>query len=80
MDIKSAYDILYRYFTKIELRGLYRKKGFDASESDTIRKHEYNAELLNELYFRIEDESEKENIASAAKVFRNLADEEWVNI
>lgn len=80
MDIKSAYDILYRYFTKTELRGLYRKKGFDASESDTIRKHEYNAELLNELYFRIEDESEKENIASTAKVFRNLADEEWVNI
>lgn len=80
MDIKSAYDILYRYFTKTELRGLYRKKGFDASESDTIRKDEYNAELLNELYFRIEDESEKENIASAAKVFRNLADEEWVNI
>lgn len=80
MDIKSAYDILYRYFTKTELRGLYRKKGFDASESDTIRKHEYNAELLNELYFRIEDESEKENIASAAKVFRDLADEEWVNI
>lgn len=80
MDIKSAYDILYRYFTKTELRGLYRKKGFDASESDTIRKHEYNAELLNELYFRIEDESEKENIASAAKVFRNLAAEEWVNI
>ena len=80
MDIKSAYDILYRYFTKTELRGLYRKKDFDASESDTIRKHEYNAELLNELYFRIEDESEKENIASAAKVFRNLADEEWVNI
>ena len=80
MDIKSAYDILYRYFTETELKGLYRKKGFDASESDTIRKHEYNAELLNELYFRIEDESEKENIASAAKVFRNLADEEWVNI
>ena len=36
------------------------RRCFDASESDTIRKHEYNEELLNELYFRIEDESEKE--------------------
>ena len=41
MEIEKAYEVLYEYFSKGELQNMYREKGFDGSETDTIRKHKY---------------------------------------
>ena len=46
MDIIKANEVLNRYFSKRDLVNIYRAKGFDGSETDTIRKHKYNGELL----------------------------------
>lgn len=76
MDILEAYDILHKYFSEDDLRTIYRIQNFDSSESDSIRKNEYNAKLLMDKECHTVDKKEKEKLRLAARAFLNLANEE----
>lgn len=76
MDILEAYDILYKYFSEDDLRTIYRIQNFDSSESDSIRKNEYNAKLLMDKERCIVDKKEKEKLRLASRVFFDLSNEE----
>lgn len=80
MEIEKAYEVLYEYFSKRELQNMYREKGFDGSETDTIRKHKYNEELLNEKARSVNDEEEQKKLRWAASAFRNLVEKEHYNV
>ena len=58
---------------------LYRNKKYDGSETDTIRQHEYNAELLMKKVIETNNEEERTKLRSAAATFKNLAMGEWCN-
>lgn len=79
MDIMKAFALLNEYYPKRELENIYRNKKFDGSESDTIEKHKYNAELLREKAEEIHDEEKKQDLWEAARAFVDLAQEEWCN-
>ena len=76
MDILEAYDILHKYFSEDDLRTIYRIQNFDSSESDSIRKNEYNAKLLKDKECCIIDKKEKEKLRLASRVFLDLSNEE----
>ena len=71
MDIKEAYEVLEKYYPNDVLRTMYRKKKFDGSETDSIQKLGYNAELLMEKWASATSEEERHRISAAAEVFRN---------
>ena len=49
------------------------KKGFDNSETDTIRKHLYHAELLRDKAKNFYNNEEKRNrLCEAANIFEKL--------
>ena len=55
------------------------QKQYDGSETDTIRQHEYNAELLMKKVIETNNEEERTKLRSAAATFKNLAMGEWCN-
>ena len=58
---------------------MYRNKKYDGSEKDTIRQHEYNAELLMKKVIETNNEEERTKLRSATATFKNLAMGEWCN-
>lgn len=79
MEIEEAFAVLREYYTDNEREYLYRNKKYDRSETDTIRQHEYNAELLMKKVIETNNEEERTKLRSAAETFKNLAMEEWCN-
>lgn len=79
MDIERANEILNQYYSNERLREIRRAKGFDASETDTIRMHEYIAELLRKEASSTNDDEEAKNLIDAARCFEELAKTEWRN-
>ena len=67
MEIERAYEVLEQNYTKNELGNLYRTKKFDNSETDTIRKHKYNGELLRGKASNVQE------LLDAANCFEELA-------
>lgn len=79
MEIEKAYEVLREYYSQTELDSLYRNKKFDGSESDTIKKHEYNANLLAKKARETKDEEKRQELWSAENTFLNLARKESYN-
>ena len=73
MEIERAYEVLEQNYTKNELENLYRTKKFDNSETDTIRKHKYNGELLRGKASNVQDDDKKQELLDAANCFEELA-------
>lgn len=78
MDITKAYEILNRYYPKNQLQMLCQNKKFDGSETDSIRKLHYYAELLKQEAHKMKDDG-KVDLYSAAEVFESLAVEQEYN-
>lgn len=76
MNITEAYNILHKIYNNSDLQLLYREKGFDNSESDTIRKHLFHAKLLKDKAVMPLYMAEQEQLLQAAKVFEELYEEE----
>ena len=51
---------------------MYRNKKYDGSETDTIRQHEYNAELLMKKVIETNNEEERTKLRSAAATSRRF--------
>lgn len=79
MDITTAYEILHRYYSKDKLDNIYKTNRFDSSESDTIKKHRLNSELLLKLSDQIIDEKEIKDLIAASDTFENLSNTEFWN-
>ena len=77
MEITEAYEILEKYYNKEKLEDMYRSKGYDSSETDTIKKHEYNAKLLRDKERELNKEQRR--LSEAAQVFEDLSNNEWCN-
>lgn len=78
MDITEAYNLLYKYYSYEKLNTLYKKKGFEGSETDTINKYKYNAELLRNVLPKGNND-ENRSISLAAELFDNLYEKEKWN-
>lgn len=80
MDISDAYKVLNECYSKYDLRNLYREKGLDNSETDTIRKHLYHAQLLRDCAKNFYNNVEKRNrLDKAADTFQELYYKESCN-
>ncbi len=78
MDIIKANEVLSRYYSQNDLNSIYRTEGFGGSETDTIRKHRFNGELLTKEARSEKDDVKKKELYDAAKAFEELAKkEEW---
>ena len=80
MDISDAYKVLNECYSKYDLRNLYREKGLDNSETDTIRKHLYHAQLLRDYAKKFcNNEVKQKRLYEATGVFEELYSKESCN-
>ncbi len=81
MEILEAYEILHEYYPENTLENLYRGEKLDNSGTDTIKKHEFHANLLGEKASNIKhDAKEQKRLREAATAFRKLYNEERCRI
>lgn len=73
MDITEAYEVLGKYYSKQDLRFIYQQKKFDASETDSYKKLDYNAELLKKEAIRTSDKNEQRKCFDAVTAFEKAA-------
>ena len=78
MEIEEANEILNQYYSREDLRNIRNAKGFDASETDTIRMHKYIGELLRRKASEVKDDVEAKKLSDAARCFEKMSqNEEW---
>ena len=79
MEILDAYKVLDEYYPQNVLKDLYRTKKYDNSETDTIKKHLYHAELLRGEAKKSHDKEKQSRLNEAADAFEKLYHKEFLN-
>lgn len=72
MEIEEAIQVFNKYYTKEEFGDMCKMKKFDGSETDTIKKHQFRAELLQKKAREVKDDDERKVLYQAADCYNNL--------